>query len=101
MLRNIQAEGEDIVLAANRSSPLLTVALQPNGVFGTDINNIEGDAQTVAAMYAAYAHGVAASILLSTSKLNTIPPEDDRIDGVAFLVTNGSVGDEWMYEKVI
>ena len=62
--------------------------------FGTDTDDLGGDAQTVAAGYTAYAHCVAACALLSTSKLDTIPLEDDRIDGVAFLITNNPVGDE-------
>ncbi|CAJ2501779.1 Uu.00g046320.m01.CDS01 [Anthostomella pinea] len=112
-----KAEAEQLVLAANRAEPspsLLTTAIRPSGIFG------EGDIQLVhhaVNVYregkdkiqvgtntnlfdftyvenVAHAHLLAARALLVThakSQANETKPLDyERVDGEAFIVTNGS-----------
>lgn len=108
-----KAQAEELVLAANRaaeSPTLLTTSIRPSGIFG------EGDVQLVyhtVQIYktnkdkvqvgentnlfdftyvenVAHAHLLAARALLLTASSPTIPLDHERVDGEAFLVTNGS-----------
>lgn len=108
-----KAEAEELVLAANRAAAapkLLTSSIRPSGIFG------EGDVQLVyhtVQIYktnkdnvqvgdngnlfdftyvenVAHAHLLAARALLITAKQTSIPLDHERVDGEAFLVTNGS-----------
>ncbi|KAM0129683.1 hypothetical protein ACHAPC_006672 [Botrytis cinerea] len=108
-----KAEAEAIVLAANRapeSPQLLTASIRPSGIFGP------GDVQLIPGLLnvhytnrtgfqlgdntnlfdftfvknVAHAHLLAAAALLATAKLKTTPLDIERVDGEAFLITNGS-----------
>ncbi|KAI0482790.1 3-beta hydroxysteroid dehydrogenase/isomerase [Xylariaceae sp. FL0804] len=109
-----KAHAEQLVLEANRAEPskaLLTTALRPSGIFG------EGDVQLVYHAVnvhregkdkfqvganenlfeftyvenAAHAHLLAARALLAThAAAPTVPLDYERVDGEAFLVTNGT-----------
>ncbi|KAI0124682.1 3-beta hydroxysteroid dehydrogenase/isomerase family-domain-containing protein [Xylariales sp. AK1849] len=118
-----KAEAESIVLAANRAEPsnLLTAAIRPSGIFG------EGDAQAVYHLVkiykqgrtnvqigdnenlfdftyvenVAHAHLLAACALLVTAKSSTVPLDHERVDGEAFLVTNGAPIYFWDFARAI
>jgi len=119
-----KAEAEDLVLAANRSEAkpsLLTAAIRPAGIVG------EGDVQQVPAMLELYfngrtnfqvgandnlfdftyvgniahAHLLAASLLLSTSKLSTMPLDHEKVDGEAFIITNDTPVYFWDWPRML
>ncbi|KAI0008046.1 NAD(P)-binding protein [Xylariaceae sp. FL0662B] len=107
-----KAEAEQLVLEANRADSLdfLTAAIRPSGIFG------EGDMQLVhhaVNVYregkdkvqvgtnenlfdftyvenVAHAHLLAARALLVTHASSTDPLDYEKVDGEAFIVTNGS-----------
>ncbi|KAI1263095.1 C-3 sterol dehydrogenase/C-4-like protein [Xylariaceae sp. FL1019] len=106
-----KAHAEQLVLEANRGeSQLLTTAIRPSGIFG------EGDMQLVYhaikvyrqgshkvqigdntnmfdftyAENVAHAHLLAANALLVTASSKTAPLDHEKVDGEAFLVSNGS-----------
>ncbi|KAI1322189.1 C-3 sterol dehydrogenase/C-4-like protein [Xylariaceae sp. FL0255] len=107
-----KAHAEELVLEANRAngSKLLTTAIRPSGIFG------EGDMQLVfhaVAVYrsgsdkvqvgdndnlfdftyvenVAYAHILATRALLVTSASQTAPLDHEKIDGEAFMISNGT-----------
>ncbi|KAI1437533.1 C-3 sterol dehydrogenase/C-4-like protein [Xylaria sp. CBS 124048] len=107
-----KAHAEQLVLEANRSqdSKLLTTAIRPSGIFG------EGDMQLVYHAVGAYrggndkvqvgantnmfdftyvenvahAHLLAARALLVTYASKTAPLDHEKVDGEAFLISNGS-----------
>ncbi|KAI1356503.1 C-3 sterol dehydrogenase/C-4-like protein [Xylaria sp. FL0043] len=107
-----KAHAEQLVLEANRAqdSDLLTTAIRPSGIFG------EGDMQLVyhaIGVYkagndkvqvglntnmfdftyvenVAHAHLLAARALLVTSTSKTKPLDHEKVDGEAFLISNGS-----------
>ncbi|KAI1345125.1 NAD(P)-binding protein [Xylariaceae sp. FL0016] len=108
-----KAHAEELVLAANRAEPnttLLTAAIRPSSIFG------EGDIQLVYhavnvyregkdkvqvglntnlfdftyAENVAHAHLLAARALLVTHASETAPLDYERVDGEAFIITNGS-----------
>ncbi|KAI1118776.1 C-3 sterol dehydrogenase/C-4-like protein [Nemania sp. NC0429] len=107
-----KAHAEQLVLEANRAedSDLLTTAIRPSGIFG------EGDIQLVhhaIGVYrggndkvqvglntnmfdftyvenVAHAHLLAARALLVTHAAATAPLDHEKVDGEAFLVSNGS-----------
>ncbi|KAI1383190.1 NAD(P)-binding protein [Hypoxylon trugodes] len=107
-----KAHAEKLVLDANRTegSDLLTAAIRPSGIFG------EGDMQLVhhaINVYregkdkvqvglnqnlfdftyvenVAHAHLLAARALLVTHASKTAPLDHEKVDGEAFIVTNGS-----------
>ncbi|KAI0391670.1 C-3 sterol dehydrogenase/C-4-like protein [Xylariaceae sp. FL0594] len=107
-----KAHAEQLVLEANRASGsnLLTTAIRPSGIFG------EGDMQLVYHAIAvsragndkvqvgpntnlfdftyveniAHAHLLAARALLVTHAASTVPLDHERVDGEAFLITNGT-----------
>ncbi|KAH8159197.1 hypothetical protein CIB48_g9046 [Xylaria polymorpha] len=107
-----KAHAEQLVLEANRAqdSDLLTTAIRPSGIFG------EGDVQLVyhaIGVYrsgndkvqvglntnmfdftyvenVAHAHLLAARALLVTHASKTAPLDHEKVDGEAFLVSNGS-----------
>jgi sterol-4alpha-carboxylate 3-dehydrogenase (decarboxylating) len=121
MLNQHQVWAESAVLAANRTpSSFLTCAIRPAGIFG------EGDVQLLPKMLDAYfkgqhkfqigenenlfdftyvrnvahAHLLAAVALLATHKmLPTIPLDSERVDGEAFLVTNGQPVYFWDFPR--
>jgi len=110
--RNKQAHAEQLVLEANRASgsDLLTTAIRPSGIFG------EGDIQLVyhaIGVYragndkvqvglntnlfdftyvenVAHAHLLAARALLVTHAAETAPLDHEKVDGEAFLISNGT-----------
>ncbi|KAK9417222.1 putative 3-beta hydroxysteroid dehydrogenase/isomerase domain-containing protein [Seiridium unicorne] len=119
-----KAEAESIALAANRAEPhpnLLTAAIRPSGIFG------EGDVQAVYHLVniyeqgrtnvqvgsntnmfdftyvenVAHAHLLAARALLLTAQSQTIPLDHERVDGEAFLVTNGEPVYFWDFARAI
>ncbi|CCU81378.1 C-3 sterol dehydrogenase/C-4 decarboxylase/Erg26 [Blumeria hordei DH14] len=119
-----KAEAEAYVLAANRAvdhSLLLTCALRPAGIFG------EGDVQLIPNMLDAYytsktgfqlgnntnlfdftyvgnvaeAHILAATALLATSRLSTIPLSHERVDGEAFMITNDEPVYFWDFARAV
>ncbi|KAI1203155.1 C-3 sterol dehydrogenase/C-4-like protein [Nemania serpens] len=107
-----KAHAEQLVLEANRApdSDLLTTAIRPSGIFG------EGDMQLVYHAIGVYrggndkvqiglntnmfdftyvenvvhAHLLAARALLVTHAAATAPLDHEKVDGEAFLVSNGS-----------
>ena len=113
---------EGLVLAANRTHGMLTLAIRPSGIFG------EGDVQAVPGIYGAYtrgqtgfqlgdntnlsdftyvgnvvhAHILAVIALLNTHALSpTIPLDHERVDGEAFFITNGSPTPFWDFARAI
>ncbi|KAL1958398.1 hypothetical protein VTO42DRAFT_4499 [Malbranchea cinnamomea] len=107
-----KAEAEALVLAANRQPPspsLLTCAIRPSGIFG------EGDQQMIPgamnvfksnkhkfqlgpnnnlfdftyAKNVAHGHLLAALALLRAHASSTPIPDDEKVDGEAFFITNG------------
>ncbi|KAI2638175.1 C-3 sterol dehydrogenase/C-4-like protein [Xylaria nigripes] len=107
-----KAHAEQLVLEANRAqdSTFLTTAIRPSGIFG------EGDMQLVYHAVGAYragndkvqvgtntnlfdftyvenvahAHLLAARALLVTHASKTAPLDHEKVDGEAFLISNGS-----------
>lgn len=119
-----QAEAESIVLAANRAEPaprLLTASIRPSGIFG------EGDVQAIYHLVNIYhqgrnnvqigenvnlfdftyvenvvhAHLLAARALLVTHANSTVPLDHERVDGEAFLVTNGEPVYFWDFARAV
>lgn len=111
------------VLAANRTpSSFLTTAIRPAGIFG------EGDVQLLPKMVTAYqkgqtkfqvgdnnnlfdftyvgnvahAHLLALQALLHTHQmLPTVPLDTERVDGEAFLITNGQPVYFWDFARAV
>ncbi|KAK8095370.1 erg26- C-3 sterol dehydrogenase [Apiospora kogelbergensis] len=119
-----KAEAESIALAANRSETapnLLTASIRPSGIFG------EGDMQAIYHMVniyeqgkhnvqigenenlfdftyvenVAHAHLLAARALLVTAAAETQPLDHERVDGEAFLVTNGEPVYFWDFTRAV
>lgn len=114
---------DTLVLAANRKhANMLTTCLRPAAIFG------EGDVQNVPGFYGAYrrgqtafqlgdnnnlydftyvgnvahAHILAAVALLNThALLPTVPLDHERVDGEAFLITNGAPLYFWDFARAI
>ncbi|KAI1872581.1 hypothetical protein JX265_005461 [Neoarthrinium moseri] len=119
----VQAAAEELVLAANRTgdSNLLTASIRPSGIFG------EGDVQAVYHLVniyeqgrtgvqvgpntnifeftyvenVAHAHLLAARALLLTAQASTVPLDHERVDGEAFLITNGQPIYFWDFARAI
>ena len=109
------------MLAANEPGTLLTCSIRPAGIFG------EGDAQTLYHMInlwregrsriqvganhnlfdfsyvgnVAHAHLLAARALLATAAASTAPLDHERVDGEAFLVTNGQPVYFWDFPRAV
>jgi sterol-4alpha-carboxylate 3-dehydrogenase (decarboxylating) len=112
------------VLAANRAESypnLLTASIRPSGIFG------EGDVQAIYHFVnihrqgrtgvqvgpntnlfdftyvenVAHAHLLAARALLLTAQNQTVPLDHERVDGEAFLVTNGQPVYFWDFARAI
>lgn len=118
-----KAHAEELVLAANRQEPykLLTASIRPSGIFG------EGDVQLIYHALnvmnegknkiqvgpntnlfdftyvenVAHAHLLAASALLVTASTPTLPLDYERVDGEAFLITNGTPVYFWDFMRCI
>lgn len=117
-----KAMAEEIVLAANRKwSTMLTIAIRPSGIFG------EGDQQVIPGLLTAYygrktkfqlgenmnlfdftyvgnvayAHILAAIALMNTHELPTIPLDYEKVDGEAFLITNGTPMYFWDFARLV
>lgn len=113
---------EDLVLAANRKyAGMLTCAIRPSGIFG------EGDMQIIQNMMTAYkkgqtkfqlgendnlfdftyvanvshAHILAAIALLQTHDLKVEPLDSEKVDGQAFLITNGQPVYFWDFARMV
>ena len=113
---------EQIILEANRKHDgMLTVAIRPAGIFG------EGDVQVVPGLLKAYygnqtkfqlgdnnnlydftyvrnvafAHILAAIALLNTHALTTEPLDYERVDGEAFIITNGKPVYFWDFARLV
>ena len=113
---------ENLVLEANRKyGDMLTIALRPAGIFG------EGDMQMIPNMLkayekgqtkfqlgdndnlfdftyvgnVAYAHILAAVALMDTHALKTLPLDNERVDGEAFFITNGSPMYFWDFPRLL
>src|SRR5436853_4917023 len=123
MLTLAQAYAESAVLSANRQrSNFLTCAIRPAAIFG------EGDVQILPKMLTAFrkgqtkfqigsndnlfdftyvqniAHGhlLAVNALLKTYKmLPTVPPNSERVDGEAFVITNGQPVYFWDFPRAV
>lgn len=117
-----KAMAEDLVLASNRRyTNMLTIAIRPAGIFG------EGDTQVVPGLLkayygrktnfqlgdnmnlydftyvgnVAYAHILATIALLNTHQLPTMPLDHERVDGEAFIITNGSPVYFWDFARLV
>jgi len=117
-----KAMAEDLVLASNRKyTNMLTIAIRPAGIFG------EGDTQVVPGLLkayygrktkfqlgdnmnlydftyvgnVAYAHILATIALLNTRELPTMPLDHERVDGEAFIITNGSPVYFWDFARLV
>lgn len=117
-----KAMAEDLVLASNRKyTNMLTIAIRPAGIFG------EGDTQVVPGLLkayygrktkfqlgdnmnlydftyvgnVAYAHILATIALLNTHQLPTMPLDHERVDGEAFIITNGSPVYFWDFARLV
>jgi len=117
-----KAMAEDLVLASNRKyTNMLTIAIRPAGIFG------EGDTQVVPGLLkayygkktkfqlgdnmnlydftyvgnVAYAHILATIALLNTHELPTMPLDHERVDGQAFIITNGSPIYFWDFARLV
>ena len=117
-----KALAEEMVLAANRKhGNMLTAALRPAGIFG------EGDVQLLPNMLKAYekgqtkfqlganenmfdftyvgnvahAHILAAIALTQTYSMKTVPLDNERVDGEAFLITNDQPIYFWDFARMI
>ena len=117
-----KAMAEEIVLAANRKhNNMLTIAIRPSGIFG------EGDQQVVPGLLVAYhgrktkfqlgdnmnlfdftyvgnvayAHILAAIALLNTHELPIMPLDHEKVDGEAFLITNGTPVYFWDFARIV
>lgn len=117
-----KAMAEEIVLAANRKhNNMLTIAIRPAGIFG------EGDQQIIPGLLrahynkkthfqlgenmnlfdftyvgnAAYAHILAAIALMNTHELPTVPLDHEKVDGEAFLITNGNPVYFWDFARIV
>ena len=113
---------EKIVLDSNRKyGDMLTVAIRPAGIYG------EGDMQVVPGFLKAYygkqtkwqlgdnenlydftyvgnvafAHILAAIALMNTHALGTEPLDYERVDGEAFIITNGSPLYMWDFARLV
>jgi len=117
----LQAEGETLILTANRQSSFLTCSLRGRAIFG------ERDAYIIPGManlyyngnpnvqigdkknlfdwnYAgnlAHCHILAAAALLRAHEFPTIPPDDERVDGEAFFVTNDKPILFWDFSRAV
>jgi sterol-4alpha-carboxylate 3-dehydrogenase (decarboxylating) len=116
-----KALGEVAVLEANRTpETFLTCSLRPAGIFG------EGDVITLFRMLqvrglkkyfqignnknlfdsthvknVAYAHLLAANALLQTHNLPTKPLDTEKVDGEAFMITNGTPVFFWDFVRKV
>lgn len=117
-----KAMAEEIVLASNRKyKNMLTIAIRPAGIFG------EGDTQVVPGILkayhgkktnfqlgdnmnlydftyvgnVAYAHILATIALLNTHALPTVPLDHEKVDGEAFIITNGSPLYFWDFARLV
>ena len=119
-----QAIAESLVLEANRSPAapsFLTCAIRPAAIFG------EGDVQLIPGTLSAYttnktgfqlgdnnnlfdftyvrniayAHLLAAYALIATSESPTPIPEEDRVDGEAFIITNDQPVYFWDFARAV
>ncbi len=117
-----KAMAEELVLASNRKHQnMLTIAIRPAGIFG------EGDTQVVPGLLTAYygnktkfqlgdnnnlydftyvgnvayAHILAAIALLNTHELPTVPLDHEKVDGEAFIITNGSPVYFWDFARLV
>ncbi|KAL8784038.1 MAG: hypothetical protein Q9195_009206 [Heterodermia aff. obscurata] len=113
---------EAIVLEANRKyGKMLTLSIRPAGIFG------EGDVQVVPGLLkayygnktkyqighnmnlydftyvgnVAYAHILAAVALLNTHALSIKPLDHEKVDGEAFLITNGQPLYFWDFARLV
>ena len=117
-----KAIAEEIVLAANRKHKnMLTIAIRPAGIFG------EGDVQIIPGLLkayhgkktnfqlgdnmnlydftyvgnVAYAHILAAIALMNTHALPVIPLDHEKVDGEAFIITNGNPIYFWDFARLV
>lgn len=118
-----KAEAEQIVLDANRAddSKFVTCSIRPAGLFG------EGDVQALAGFLyanrdgktnfqlgdnnnlfdftyvgnAAFAHLLAAKLLLATAASSTAPLDHEKVDGEAFFVTNDAPVYFWDFARAV
>ena len=117
-----KAMAEEIALTSNRKyTNMLTIAIRPAGIFG------EGDTQVVPGLLkayygnktkfqlgdnmnlydftyvgnVAYAHILAAIALLNTHALPTKPLDHEKVDGEAFIITNGTPIYFWDFARLV
>jgi sterol-4alpha-carboxylate 3-dehydrogenase (decarboxylating) len=118
-----KAAAEEIVLNANRAddSKFVTCAIRPAGLFG------EGDVQALAGFLyayrdgkdnfqmgdnnnlfdftyvgnAAFAHLLAAKLLLATAVAPTAPLDHEKVDGEAFFITNDAPVYFWDFARAV
>lgn len=113
-----KAVAEEMVLAANRSDGLLTTAIRPACMFGDGDrlltwnmigtgrkNLIIGSGENIFDFtYVgnnAYAQVLAASALVHASKSEQPIPEDQRVDGEAFVITNDEPWPFWDFARAL
>jgi sterol-4alpha-carboxylate 3-dehydrogenase (decarboxylating) len=116
-----KAVAEDMILGVNRKDGLLTVVLRGSTLFGegdnTTIPQMVGNARSGRSKMqvgdgknlfdftyignAAYAHILAAKALVATSVESAPPPNDKRIDGEAFVITNDEPWPFWGFVREV
>lgn len=113
-----------MVLAANRhaeSPKFLTCAIRPSGIMGegdtmvmyhminiykqgrtnVQVGNNENLFDFTYVENVAHAHLLAANALLTSSRLDTVPLDTERVDGEAFLITNDSPVYFWDFARAV
>ncbi|KAM5439815.1 putative 3beta-hydroxysteroid-4alpha-carboxylate 3-dehydrogenase [Microsporum ferrugineum] len=116
-----KAVAEDIILEANRKDGLLTVVIRGTTLFGEgedgviphmidsaksgrskiQVGNGENLFDFTYHGNAAYAQILAAKALLNASGSPDLPPEDRRVDGEAFVVTNDEHVPFWSFVHAV
>ncbi|KAK4449472.1 3-beta hydroxysteroid dehydrogenase/isomerase family-domain-containing protein [Podospora aff. communis PSN243] len=119
-----KAAAEEIVLKANRAedSPnLLTCAIRPSGIIGegdtmaiyhivniyrqgknnVQVGNNDNLFDFTYVENVAHAHLLGARALLETAKLKTVPLDNERVDGEAFIITNDSPVYFWDFCRAV
>ncbi|KAK2858451.1 hypothetical protein FQN49_004720 [Arthroderma sp. PD_2] len=116
-----KAVAEDLILGANRKDGLLTVVIRGTTLFGEGDDGVipnmissarsgrskiqVGDGKNLFDFTyhgnAAYAQVLAAKALLKASSSSDLPPEDQRVDGEAFVVTNDEHVPFWSFTHAV
>lgn len=113
-----KAVAEELILKANRQNGLLTCIIRPASLFGEGDNLLTGNMVGLGAKNViigkgtnqfdftyvgnnAYAQVLAASALVRASGSKDPIPEDQRVDGEAFVVTNDEPWPFWDFARAL